>query len=97
MKIQPLRDQVLILRAQEEEKTRGGLLYIPSTAQTKSVEGTVLKVGPGKLLENGELRPMSVKEGDKVLFEKYGDREIEVDGQKFVLISEDNISAVLEN
>ncbi len=95
MKIRPLQDRVIVRRVKEEEKTKGGL-YIPDTAKEKPIEATVLAVGNGKLLEDGTVRPLEVKAGDKVLFGKYSGSEVKIDGEEHIILREDDILAVLD-
>jgi len=96
MKIQPLSNHVFIEPLADEKTTRSGIV-IPDTAdREKPIRGKVFAVGPGKLNENGERVPMSVKEGDTVLFKKYGPDEIEVDGKKYLVGDEDDILAIVE-
>jgi chaperonin GroES len=95
MNIRPLHDRVVIQRLEQELKTSGGIV-IPDTAKDKPVEGRVLAVGPGKLLENGQTRELSVKKGDKVLFGKYSGTEVKLNGQELVVMREDDIMGIIE-
>jgi chaperonin GroES len=95
MKIRPLHDRVIVQRIKEEETTKGGII-IPDTAKEKPSEGKVIAVGNGKLLENGNLKPLEVKKGDKVLFGKYAGSEIKIDGEEHLIMREDDIIAVVE-
>ncbi len=95
MKVKPLQDRVLLKRLEVEEKTAGGII-IPDTAKEKPQECKVIAVGPGKTLENGELRKPGVKEGDRVLIGKWGGSEVKIDGEEHIIIKEDEILAVLE-
>ncbi len=95
MKIRPLHDRVIVRRLEEERKTAGGIV-IPDTAAEKPVRGEVIAVGNGKILENGDTRPLDVKVGDKVLFGKYSGTEVKVDGEELVVMREDDIMAVFE-
>ncbi len=95
MKIRPLHDRVIVQRIKEEETTKGGII-IPDTAKEKPSEGKVIAVGNGKLLENGNLKPLEVKKGDKVLFGKYAGTEIKIDGEEHLIMREDDIIAVVE-
>ena len=95
MKIRPLHDRVLVKRLEEEEKTKGGII-IPDTAKEKPIEGEVIAVGNGKLLENGEIKPLEVKVGDKVLFGKYAGTEITIDGELYLMMREDDILGIIE-
>ncbi|MFP5344231.1 MAG: co-chaperone GroES [Gammaproteobacteria bacterium] len=94
-KIRPLHDRVVVRRLEEELKTLGGIV-IPETAAEKPSKGEVIAVGNGKILENGTVRPLDVKVGDKVLFGKYSGTEIKLDGKEFVVMSESDIMAVLQ-
>jgi chaperonin GroES len=96
MKIRPLQDRVIVRRVKEEEKTKGGL-YIPDTAKEKPVEGTVLAVGNGKVAEDGTVRKLDVKEGDRVLFGKYSGTEVKIDGEEHLILREDDILGVIES
>lgn len=93
MKIRPLHDRVLV-RRMEEERTSAGGIVIPDSAAEKPAQGEVVAVGKGKILENGEVRPLDVKTGDRVLFSKYGGTEVKIDGEELLIMREDDISAV---
>ncbi len=95
MKIRPLQDRVLVKRVEEEQKTKGGII-IPDTAKEKPVEGEVIAVGNGKVLDDGSVRKLDVKVGDRVLFGKYGGTEVKVDGEDRLILREDDILGVLE-
>ena len=95
MKVKPLYDRILVKRLTEEERTKGGII-IPDTAKEKPYEGEVIAVGEGRLLENGELRPLSVKVGDRVLFGKYAGTEIKIDDEEHLILREDDILAIIE-
>jgi chaperonin GroES len=95
MNIRPLHDRILAKRLQEEEKTAGGL-FIPDTAKEKPLEAKVIAVGNGKLMEDGKLRPLEVKTGDKVLIGKYSGSEVKIDGEEHIILREDDILAVIE-
>ena len=96
MKLKPLGDHVLIEPIREEEKTKTGIL-LPETAEKERPEqGKVIAVGPGKRTEKGELIPVSVKPGQKVLFKKYGPDEIKVDDKEYLIASEEDILAIIE-
>jgi len=95
MHIRPLHDRILAKRLAHEEKTSGGL-FIPDTAKEKPLEAQVIAVGNGKILENGSLRALEVKAGDKVLIGKYSGSEIKIDGEEHIILREDDILAVLE-
>jgi chaperonin GroES len=92
--LRPLYDRVLIRRVNEEEKSRGGL-FIPEQAKEKPAQGEVLAVGQGRRPDSGGLIPLEVKIGDRVLFGKYSGTEIEVDGEKLLILREDEILAVI--
>jgi chaperonin GroES len=95
MKIRPLHDRVLAKRLAQEDKTAGGL-FIPDTAKEKPLEALVIAVGSGKILENGNTQALSVKVGDKVLIGKYSGSEVKLDGEDHIILSEDDILAILE-
>lgn len=95
MKIRPLHDRVIIKRLEEEKTTAGGIV-IPDTAAEKPIKGEVIAVGNGKILENGEVRPLDVKKGDKVLFGKYSGTEVKVDGEELLVLREEDIMGVLD-
>jgi chaperonin GroES len=95
MKIRPLHDRVIVKRL-EEEKTSAGGIIIPDTAAEKPIQGKVVAVGKGKILENGEVRPLDVKVGDKILFGKYGGTEVKVDGEDLLVMREEDVMAVIE-
>jgi chaperonin GroES len=94
MKIRPLADRVVVKRTKEEEKTKGGII-IPDSAKEKPVEGIVTAVGHGKVLKDGKVRPLDVKEGDRVLFGKYSGTEVKLEGEEHVILREDDLLAVL--
>lgn len=93
--IVPLSDRVLVKRTEAGEKTKGGII-LPDTAKEKPREGTVVAVGPGKLLDNGSRAAMSVKSKDRVLFSAYGGSEVKIDGDDYMILGEDEILAVIE-
>jgi chaperonin GroES len=95
MKIKPLYDRILVKRLEEQEKTAGGL-YIPDSAKEKPLEALVVAVGAGKIQEDGSLRKLEVKAGDKVLFSKYSGSDIKIDGAEHLILREDDVLAVLE-
>ena len=95
MKIRPLHDRVVIRRTEEERTSPGGIV-IPDTAAEKPIRGEVIAVGKGKILENGEVRKLDLKKGDKVLFGKYSGTEVKVDGEDLLVMSEDDVMAVIE-
>lgn len=95
MKIRPLHDRVIVKRLEEERTSAGGIV-IPDTAAEKPSKGKVIAVGNGKILDNGEIRKLDVKKGDKVLFGKYSGNEVKVDGEELLVMREDDIMAVIE-
>ncbi len=95
MAIRPLHDRVVIKRVQEEQKTKGGII-IPDTAKEKPVEGKVIAVGNGRVLDDGKVRPLDVKKGDLVLFGKYSGSEVKIDGEDHIIMREDDILCVLD-
>jgi chaperonin GroES len=95
MKLRPLHDRLLVTRTEEQQKTTGGL-FIPDTAREKPMEARVVAVGNGKVLENGSLRKLEIKAGDKVLFAKYSGNEITIDGTNHLILREDDVLAVIE-
>jgi len=95
MNIRPLHDRVIVKRMEEERTTAGGIV-IPDTAAEKPIRGEVMAAGKGKILENGEVRPLDVKVGDKVLFGKYSGTEVKVNGQDLLVMREEDIMGVLE-
>ncbi len=95
MKVKPLQDRVIVKRIEEEETTKGGII-IPDTAKEKPIEGEVIAVGGGKLLDTGTKQSLEVKKGDKVLFGKYAGTEIQVQGEEHLIMREDDIIAIIE-
>ncbi len=95
MAIRPLHDRVIIKRLEEETTTAGGIV-LPGNAAEKPSQGNVIAVGHGKLLENGQVRPLTVKAGDRVLFGKYSGSEVKVDGDNVIVMREDEIMAIIE-
>ena len=96
MKIRPLHDRVIMHREEEEQTTAGGIL-LPGSAQEKPNQGEVVAVGNGRVLDNGEVRPIDVKVGDVVVFGQYaGNDKIDVDGEELIILSESDIKAVVE-
>ena len=95
MKIRPLHDRVIVKRLESETKTAGGIV-IPDSAAEKPVQGKVVAVGKGKILEDGNVRPLDVKVGDKILFGKYSGTEVKVDGEELVVMREEDVMAVIE-
>jgi chaperonin GroES len=95
MNIRPLHDRVVIRRMEEETTSAGGIV-IPDSATEKPAQGEVVAVGKGKILESGDVRPLDVTVGDKVLFGKYGGTEVTVEGEDLLVMREDDITAVVE-
>jgi chaperonin GroES len=95
MKVRPLYDRILVKRVEEETKTAGGL-FIPDTAKEKPQQGVIVAVGHGKLLDDGSLRKLEVKAGDKILFAKYSGSDIKMDGVEHLILREDDILGVIE-
>ncbi|OGT87442.1 MAG: co-chaperone GroES [Gammaproteobacteria bacterium RIFOXYA12_FULL_61_12] len=95
MKIRPLHDRVVIRRMEEETTTAGGIV-LPGAAAEKPMQGEVLAVGNGKSLDNGQVRPLEVKVGDKVLFGKYSGTEVKIDGDELLVMREEDIMGVVE-
>ena len=96
MQLQPLYDRILVERVEEEERAAGGRLFLPDTAREKPLTGKVIAVGQGKLGDDGDLRPLVVKPGDRVVFGRYSGTEIKVDGQDRLVLREDEIFGILE-
>jgi chaperonin GroES len=95
-KIRPLQDRVIIRRVKEQEKSKGGII-IPDTAKEKPAEGEVMAIGSGKVLENGTVRKLDIRVGDRVLFGKYDGTEVKIDGEDRLIMREDDILGVLES
>jgi chaperonin GroES len=95
MKVRPLYDRILVKRIEEETKTSGGL-FIPDTAKEKPQQALVVAVGSGKVQEDGSLRKLDVKAGDKVLFTKYSGSDIKIDGTEHLILREDDVLALIE-
>jgi len=95
MTIRPLQDRVIIKRVKEEEKSKGGII-IPDSAKEKPIEGKVVAVGNGKVLDNGTVRKPDVKVGDTILFGKYSGTEVKIDGEEHLILREDDILGVIE-
>jgi chaperonin GroES len=96
MKIRPLHDRVIVKRLEEERTSPGGIL-IPDTAAEKPVQGKIVAVGKGKILDDGQVRALDVKVGDKILFGKYSGTEVKVDGDELVVMREEDVMAVIES
>ena len=95
MNVRPLHDRVVVRRLEEERTTAGGIV-IPDTATEKPIQGEVIAVGRGKILDNGDVRALDVKVGDRVLFGKYSGTEVKLDGKDFLVMREDDIMGVIE-
>ena len=95
MKFRPLHDRVVVRRVEAEEKTKGGII-IPDTAKEKPMEGEVIAVGPGARNEDGELVPLDVKAGDRVLFGKWSGTEVKLDGEDLLIMKESDIMGIIE-
>jgi chaperonin GroES len=95
MKLRPLHDRVIIKRLEAETKSAGGIV-IPDTATEKPIKGEVVAVGAGKILEDGKVRPVGVKAGEKVLFGKYSGTEVKVDGEELLVMREEDLMAVID-
>ena len=95
MKFKPLQDRVVVRRIQEEEKTPGGII-IPDTAKEKPSEGEVIAVGPGARNDKGDIVPVEVKAGDRVLFGKWSGTEVKIDGQELLIMKEADIMGIIE-
>ena len=96
MKLRPLHDRVIVRRLEEETKSPGGIV-IPDTAAEKPSRGEVIAVGNGKVLESGDVRPLTLKKGDKVLFGKYSGTEVKIEGEDILVMREDDVMAVLDD
>ncbi len=95
MPIVPVNDKIVVKRLEAEEKTAGGIV-LPDTAREKPKQGKVLSVGDGKLLENGQRAPFQVKDGDRVLFTSYAGNEVTIEGEEYLIMTEDDILAVVD-
>jgi chaperonin GroES len=95
MKLRPLHDRIVVKRLEEEEKSSGGII-IPDTAKEKPQQAKVVAVGKGKILEDGKVVPLVVKEGDRVLFSRYAGTDIKIEGEEHLIMREDDILAILE-
>ena len=96
MKIRPLHDRILIKRLAGQEVTKGGII-IPDTAKEKPIEGKVVAVGNGKILEDGKVRRLDVKAGDRILFGKYSGTEVKLEGEEHLILREEDVLAVVES
>ncbi len=96
MSIEPLADRIVVRRLEPEEKTAGGIV-LPETAKEKPKEGKIIAVGPGKILDSGEISKMQLKKGDRVIFASYAGTEVEVDGEELLIMSEEDVLAVVKS
>ena len=94
MKLRPLHDRILVLRVEEEEKTKGGII-IPDSAKEKPAEGKVVAVGNGKINDDGKRTPLELKVDDKVLFGKYSGTEVKIDGVEYLIMREDDVLGII--
>jgi chaperonin GroES len=95
MRIRPLQDRIVVSRIADQDKTKGGII-IPDTAKEKPIEGKVLAVGNGRVLEDGSVRKLDIKVGDRVLFGKYGGTDVTIDGEELLILREDDVLGVVE-
>lgn len=95
MKLKPLGDRILVKPIEVEERTKSGIV-LPDTAKEKPQQGKVLAVGQGRLLDNGQLVPLQVKEGDRVLYSKYSGTEVKIENEEYLVLSERDILAIIE-
>jgi len=95
MKIRPLHDRIIVKRLDEKDVSTGGIL-IPDSAKEKPIEGQVIAVGNGKILDDGNIKALDVKEGDKILFGKYSGTEVKIDGEEHLIMREDEVLAIIE-
>jgi chaperonin GroES len=95
VKIRPLQDRVIVKRIEEEEKSKGGII-IPDTAKEKPMQGEVIAVGPGAKNDKGEVSPLDVKAGDRVLFGKWSGTEVKIDGEELLIMKESDIMGIIE-
>jgi chaperonin GroES len=95
MKLRPLDDRIVVKQSEAQEKTAGGI-YLPDTAKEKPQIGKVVATGPGRLLDDGKHNKMSVKKNDKVIYTKYMGNDIEIDGEKYVILKESDVLGIVE-
>ena len=95
MKIRPLQDRILVQRVEEETTTKGGII-IPDTAKEKPIEGKVIAVGKGRVGDDGKVIPLEVKEGDRILFGKYGGTEVKISGEEYLIMREDDVLGIIQ-
>ena len=96
MQLKPISDYIVVEAQKQENKTKSGIVLPETVEKERPQQGKVIATGPGKMLENGERAKMQVKEGDKVLFSKYGPTEVKVDGKEYLMIKEDDILAIIK-
>lgn len=96
MKIRPLHDRIVVQRTEEAAKTKGGII-IPDTAKEKPAEGKVIAVGKGRVADDGKVVPMELQVGDRILFSKYGGHEVKIDGEEYLIMSQDDVYGVVED
>lgn len=94
MEVRPLHDRVLIERSNEDEKSKGGII-IPDSAKEKPIQGKVVAAGQGRVSEDGSIRPLDVKKGDRVLFSKYAGTEIKINGHEYLMMREEDILGIV--
>jgi chaperonin GroES len=94
MEVRPLHDRVLVRRFLEEERSKGGII-IPDTAKEKPIQGEIIAVGQGRMTDEGKIRPLDVKKGDKVLFGKYAGTEIKIEGEDYLMMREEDILGII--
>ena len=95
MKIKPLQDRILVKRIEPGEQVRGGII-IPDTAKEKPMEGEVIAVGGGKVMEDGKKQPMDLKQGDRILFGKYAGTEVKIEDEEYLIMREDDVLGIIE-
>jgi chaperonin GroES len=95
MNFRPLHDRVLVKRIEQEEKTSGGII-IPDTAKEKPMEGEIIAVGPGARKEDGEIAPLDVKAGDRVLFGKWSGTEVKIEGEELLIMKESDVLGIIQ-
>lgn len=93
MKLEPLGDRIVVKGLSQEEVTKSGIVLPDTAKEEKPEQGEIIAVGPGKVLENGQRAPLSVKVGEKVVFKKYGPDEVKIDGEEYLILSEEDILA----
>ena len=96
MQLKPISDYIVVEAQKQENKTKSGIVLPETVEKERPQQGKVIATGPGKMLENGERSKMQVKEGDKVLFSKYGPTDVKVDGKEYLIIKEDDILAIIK-